>query len=68
MSKFLPNFLKRQEQPAPLAGESVQNLIEKLSPEDTQTLLKVLSSHENLRMVSTPEAKAMLEDIVKGGR
>jgi len=68
LSKFLPNFLKKQEHPSPMDGESVRNLIEKLSSEDTQTLLSVLSNHENLRMVSTPEAKAMLEELVKGGK
>jgi len=52
--------------PAPPSSPSVRELIEKLSPEDTDMLLSILRNRENVRMISTLESKALLENLVKG--
>lgn len=63
---------KREEAPNPSPGTppapTVNELIDKLSPEDTKTLVDILTNHENVRMVSTLESKTLLEKLVKGDK
>jgi|GEM_PF-6878128 len=61
-----PSSNRRRKNRAESPSPSVKELIEKLSPEDTELLISILSSRENVRMVSTLESKALLESLVKG--